>query len=200
MHLAPLPGQIASKAHIKSEPPAQTAAGTSATCLEPGARGILLLHPIACLMTAVKTSRGLLQSTRGGCTRVSEQVSLMIFVSVRVDPACITANFLQVAPSSEPPDPHSHPPELGHQLRKTAARAGSSIALRDLKDIQQQLRGNALDAIVADFSVHVARDHRCVRRSASRSQSRNVTDTIPFFAIAFSTEYQSALTPKMADL
>ena len=106
----------------------------------------------------------------------------MIFVSVRVDPACITANLLQVAPPSEPPDPHSHPPELSHKLRKTAARAGSSIALRDLKDIQQQLRGNALDAIVADFSVHVARDHRCVRRSASRSQSRNVTDTIPFFA------------------
>ena len=73
-------------------------------------------------------------------------------------------------------------PSSAISFAKTAARAGSSTALRDLKDVEQQLRGNALDAIVADFSVHVARDHRCVRRSASRSQSRNVTDTIPFFA------------------
>ena len=102
----------------------------------------------------------------------------MIFVSVRVDPACITANLLQVAPSSEPPD-NSHPPELGHKLRKTAARAGSSIALRDLKDIQQQLRGNALDAIVADFSVHVARDHRCVRPSPSNSSAGRPGGGIP---------------------
>jgi len=66
----------------------------------------------------------------------------------------ITPNLLQIAPPSEPADAHSRPAELGHKLRQTPARPGSSTALRHFEDIEQQLRGNALNAIVANFTVH----------------------------------------------
>ena len=68
--------------------------------------------------------------------------------------AAITPNLLQITATSEPPDPYSRPPKLGHQLCQTPARTGSSTALRQLEDIEQQLRRNSLDVIVADFTVH----------------------------------------------
>ena len=66
----------------------------------------------------------------------------------------ITPNLLQISTAREPADPYSCPAELGHQLRQAPTRAGSSAALRNFKDIEQQLRSNALDAIVADFTAH----------------------------------------------
>jgi hypothetical protein len=66
----------------------------------------------------------------------------------------VTPDLLQITAACEPPDPHSHPPEFGHKLRKTATRPGSATALRHFEDIEQQLRGNSLDAVVADFTVH----------------------------------------------
>jgi hypothetical protein len=41
---------------------------------------------------------------------------------------------------------------LGHQLRQTTARACAPVSLRDFQDIEHGLRGNPLDAIVADLS------------------------------------------------
>jgi hypothetical protein len=77
------------------------------------------------------------------------------FVTVRIARiAAVPAHLLQITAAREPPDPHSHPPEFGHKLRKTATRPGSATALRHFEDIEQQLRGNSLDAVVADFTVH----------------------------------------------
>ena len=45
-------------------------------------------------------------------------------------------------------------PSSAISFAKTPACAGSSTALRNFKDVEQQLRGNALHAIVADFTVH----------------------------------------------
>jgi hypothetical protein len=64
----------------------------------------------------------------------------------------VPANLLQISTAREPADAHSHPPKLGHSFRQTAARPGSSTALRHFENIEQQLRCNALDAIVADFT------------------------------------------------
>ena len=66
----------------------------------------------------------------------------------------ITSNLLQISTPREPSDPNGHPPELGHQLRQPTARTGASTALRNLKNIEQKLRGNALDAVIADFTMH----------------------------------------------
>ena len=68
--------------------------------------------------------------------------------------ACVTTHLLQIAAACEASDPYSSPAEFGHQLRQTPARSSSATALRNFKDVEDQLRGNALDAIVADFTVH----------------------------------------------
>ena len=39
---------------------------------------------------------------------------------------------------------------MGHQLRQTTARGCAPVALRNFQDIEHGLRGNALDAIVAN--------------------------------------------------
>ena len=64
----------------------------------------------------------------------------------------ITPNLLQISTPREPTHPNSRPPEFCHKLRKTATRPGSATALRHFENIEQQLRGNSLDAIVADFT------------------------------------------------
>jgi hypothetical protein len=63
--------------------------------------------------------------------------------------SAVAADLLQIATARESSDPHSHPPELGHELRQTPARPGSATTLRNLEDIEQQLRGNTLDTIIA---------------------------------------------------
>jgi hypothetical protein len=77
------------------------------------------------------------------------------FVTVRIARiAAVPAHLLQIAAACESSDSHSRPPELGHELCQTTACPGSSALLRDLKEVEQQLRGNALDAIVADFTAY----------------------------------------------
>jgi len=68
--------------------------------------------------------------------------------------ACVTANLLKIASAREPSDPYSSPAEVGHEFRQAAARSGSATTLRNFKDVEQHLRGNALDTIVADITVH----------------------------------------------
>jgi hypothetical protein len=43
---------------------------------------------------------------------------------------------------------------LGHQFSQSSAGAGSSARLGNFKDIEQLLRSDALDVIIADFTVH----------------------------------------------
>src|SRR6516164_1245061 len=66
--------------------------------------------------------------------------------------ATVATNLLTIATASEPPHPNGGPAELGHQLRQTTARGCAPVALRNFQDIEHGLRGNALDAIVADLS------------------------------------------------
>ncbi len=56
---------------------------------------------------------------------------------------------LQIATTRESADTYRRPSDLGHKLRQTAARPGPTATLRNLKDVEQQPRCNALDAIVA---------------------------------------------------
>ena len=91
--------------------------------------------------------------------------------------ACVTANLLQIPAASEPSDPYSSPAEFSHQLRQTPARAGSSTTLRDLKDIEQWLRGSALDAIVTYLAAAGDRRFAQLIRPAPRATSLATTLT-----------------------
>jgi hypothetical protein len=68
--------------------------------------------------------------------------------------AAVTAHLLQIASASEAPHPHSRPPQVRHQFCQAPTGAGPATALRNLKDIEQKLCSNALNAIVADFTAH----------------------------------------------
>ena len=70
--------------------------------------------------------------------------------------AGIAANLLQVTSAGEPSDPDSHPPQLGQDFCESPAGACPPVTLWDFQDVECRLRGNALDAIVTDFSAQNA--------------------------------------------
>jgi hypothetical protein len=50
--------------------------------------------------------------------------------------AAVAANLLEISATRQTPHPNSGPPQLAHQLCQSPARTGSSITLRDLKDVE----------------------------------------------------------------
>jgi hypothetical protein len=66
------------------------------------------------------------------------------FVTVRIARiAAVPAHLLQIAPTGEPSDPHSHPPEFGHKLRKTATRPGSATAVVEFEEVSNKGKTSA---------------------------------------------------------
>jgi len=63
--------------------------------------------------------------------------------------AAVSSNLLKIATAREPPHPYWGPAEFGHHPGEPPARAGATIALRDLQNVEHGLGGDALDAIVA---------------------------------------------------
>src|SRR5262249_41554913 len=49
---------------------------------------------------------------------------------------------------------HSIPSELSHQFCHTPAGAGGSAALLNLQEVEEFLRADPLDSVVANFSAH----------------------------------------------
>jgi hypothetical protein len=65
----------------------------------------------------------------------------------------VAANLLEISATRQAPHANGRPPELAHQLCQSPARASTAAALRDLKNVKKQLRGNALDSVVANLTV-----------------------------------------------
>jgi hypothetical protein len=67
----------------------------------------------------------------------------------------VPADLFFVSPSCQIPHPYSRPAELRHNLCKTTKRARCSLALRDLKKIQQRLTADALQPVEeVNFAAH----------------------------------------------
>ena len=68
--------------------------------------------------------------------------------------AAVTSNLLFVPTTRQVPDTDGGPTEVAHHPGKAAARARSPTALEHLQMVEQSLRANSLDAIVADLASH----------------------------------------------
>ena len=69
--------------------------------------------------------------------------------------AAIPSYLLLVATPRQIAHPYCRPTKLRHDFRQTPKRARSPVALRDLKQVQQRLRTDALQPIKkVDFAAH----------------------------------------------
>src|SRR5438876_12290359 len=67
--------------------------------------------------------------------------------------SCVTPNLFEQPSLIEPPCFDGGPSEFAHQLRQAPALARPAIALSHLQDVEDHLRADPLDAIVADATV-----------------------------------------------
>jgi hypothetical protein len=63
-----------------------------------------------------------------------------------------SAYIFNVTTARQVSNSHRSPAQISHDLRQATASSRSSIALTDLEIIEQRLRGDSLDAIIADFA------------------------------------------------
>jgi hypothetical protein len=65
----------------------------------------------------------------------------------------VAANLLEISATRQPPYPNSGPPQLGHQLCQSPARASTAAMLRGFQDVEHGLSGDPLDSVVTDLTV-----------------------------------------------
>jgi hypothetical protein len=67
--------------------------------------------------------------------------------------SAIPVNLLAITTARESTHPNGGPAQLAHLLREPPASASATVALWDFQDVEHGLRGDALDAIVTNFTV-----------------------------------------------
>jgi hypothetical protein len=66
------------------------------------------------------------------------------------------AYLFKISAAREPAHADRVPPQLCHQLRQPSIGAGTPGALRDFENIEHSLRGDPLDAVVADLTTQAS--------------------------------------------
>ena len=73
--------------------------------------------------------------------------------------SAVAANLLLVTTAGQIAHPHRCPAQVSHHLREAATCACSATALEYLQVVEQRLRANSLEPIVADTSAHTLQAH-----------------------------------------